>query len=96
MLENADWHLFIFNKIRVSKKCGKLQKRRKPEKISGFSVGIFWSTRVGNKARSPQGSGLGLAIAQTYTESVGGTFHVSVDGDQFNAIVELPKTERVL
>ena len=50
----------------------------------------------GDKARSTQGSGLGLAIAQTYTESVGGTFHVSVDGDQFNAIVELPKTERVL
>ena len=45
----------------------------------------------GDKARSTKGSGLGLAIAQTYTESVGGSFRVSVDGDQFSAIVELPK-----
>ena len=50
----------------------------------------------GDKARSSKGSGLGLAIAQTYTESVGGSFQVSVDGDQFSAIVELPKTERNL
>ena len=42
------------------------------------------------------GSGLGLAIAQTYTESVGGRFCVCVDGDQFSAVVELPKTERNL
>lgn len=48
----------------------------------------------GDKARSTKGSGLGLAIAQTYTESVGGTFRVGIDGDQFSAIVELPKTER--
>ncbi len=45
----------------------------------------------GDKARSTQGSGLGLAIAQTYTESVGGKFHIHVDGDQFSAVVELPK-----
>lgn len=50
----------------------------------------------GDKARSTKGSGLGLAIAQTYTESVGGSFRVAVDGDQFSAIVELPKTERNL
>ena len=50
----------------------------------------------GDKARSTKGSGLGLAIAQTYTESVGGKFYVAVDGDQFSAIVELPKTERNL
>lgn len=46
----------------------------------------------GDKARSTQGSGLGLAIAQTYTESVGGAFRIVVDGDQFSAVVELPKT----
>ncbi len=45
----------------------------------------------GDKARSTKGSGLGLAIAQTYTESVGGTFQIQIDGDQFNAIVTLPK-----
>ena len=50
----------------------------------------------GDKARSTKGSGLGLAIAQTYTESVGGRFTVAVDGDQFSAMVELPKTERNL
>ena len=50
----------------------------------------------GDKSRSTKGSGLGLAIAQTYTESVGGSFRVSVDGDQFSAIVELPKIERDL
>ena len=50
----------------------------------------------GDKARSTSGSGLGLAIAQTYTESVGGVFYVLVDGDQFSAVVELPKTERNL
>ena len=47
----------------------------------------------GDKARTTKGSGLGLAIAQTYTESVGGSFYVSVDGDQFSANVELPKME---
>ena len=50
----------------------------------------------GDKARSTQGSGLGLAIAQTYTESVGGSFRVEIDGEQFSAIVTLPKTERNL
>jgi len=44
----------------------------------------------GDKARSSQGSGIGLAIAQTYTASVGGSFRVEIDGDQFSAIVELP------
>ena len=45
----------------------------------------------GDKARTGQGSGLGLAIAQTYTESVGGSFRVAIDGDQFSAIACLPK-----
>ena len=50
----------------------------------------------GDKARSTKGSGIGLAIAQTYTESVGGSFHVNIDGDQFSAVAELPKNERNL
>lgn len=45
----------------------------------------------GDKARSTEGSGLGLAIAQTYTESVGGRFEVEIDGDQFGAVVRLPR-----
>lgn len=44
----------------------------------------------GDKARSTQGSGLGLAIARTYTESVGGSFDIRIDGEQFSAIVTLP------
>jgi len=43
----------------------------------------------GDQARSTKGSGLGLAIAQTYTESVGGQFHVEIDGEQFSAVVQL-------
>lgn len=50
----------------------------------------------GDKSRSTKGSGLGLAIAQTYTQSVGGQFSVTVDGDQFSAIVNLPKPVRNL
>lgn len=44
----------------------------------------------GDKARTSRGSGIGLAIAQTYTESVGGTFRVDIDGEQFSATVTLP------
>ncbi len=44
-----------------------------------------------DKARSTEGSGLGLAIAKTYSESIGGKFNVEVDGEQFSAIVYVPK-----
>lgn len=44
----------------------------------------------GDKARSAEGSGLGLAIAKTYTQSVGGSFEVQVDGEQFSAVTVLP------
>ena len=33
---------------------------------------------------------------KTYTQSVGGQFRVEVEGDQFRAIVTLPKNERNL
>lgn len=49
----------------------------------------------GDKARSTQGSGLGLAIAKTYSESVGGAFDVKVDGEQFSAIVSVPKDTEI-
>ena len=44
----------------------------------------------GDHARTEKGSGLGLAIAKTYTEAVGGTFLVEIDGDVFAAVVKLP------
>lgn len=47
----------------------------------------------GDKARSTKGSGLGLAIAQTYTDAVGGTFHIEIDDEQFVAVVEIPKQQ---
>lgn len=47
----------------------------------------------GDKARSTKGSGLGLAIAQTYTDAVGGTFHIEIDDEQFIAVVEIPKQQ---
>ena len=45
----------------------------------------------GDKSRSTKGSGVGLAIAETYTASVGGSFEINIDGDQFSAIVRLPR-----
>ena len=44
----------------------------------------------GDAARSTEGSGLGLAIAKSYTEACGGTFDVSVDGDQFKVRISFP------
>ena len=44
----------------------------------------------GDTARSTEGSGLGLAIAKSYTEVCGGTFDVSVDGDQFKVRIGFP------
>lgn len=42
-----------------------------------------------DKARSTSGSGLGLAIAKTYTEALGGSFDIRVEGDQFTAELNL-------
>ena len=44
----------------------------------------------GDASRSTEGSGLGLAIAKSYTEACGGTFEVSVDGDQFKVRIGFP------
>ena len=48
----------------------------------------------GDKTRSTAGSGLGLAIAKTYTEALGGSFAVELDGDVFTAVVSVPITEK--
>ena len=48
----------------------------------------------GDKARSTQGSGLGLSIAKAYTEAVGGSLRLTVDGDQFSAAVTVPTENR--
>ena len=45
----------------------------------------------GDESRNSEGSGLGLAIAKTYTEAVGGSFRITLQGDLFTAIIEVPK-----
>ena len=46
----------------------------------------------GDKSRNTEGSGLGLAISKSFTEIQGGSFHISVDGDLFKAVMRFPKT----
>ena len=44
----------------------------------------------GDMSRNSDGSGLGLAIAKSLTELMAGTFEISIDGDQFNAVLTFP------
>ena len=45
----------------------------------------------GDSSRTGEGSGLGLSIAKNLCELQKGKFSISVDGDLFKAVVELPK-----
>ena len=45
----------------------------------------------GDSSRTGEGSGLGLSIVKNLCELQGGRFSISVDGDLFKAVVELPK-----
>lgn len=44
----------------------------------------------GDRSRSTQGHGLGLAIASSFTQNMGGTLAVEVDGDLFKVTVGFP------
>jgi signal transduction histidine kinase len=44
----------------------------------------------GDEARSSDGSGLGLSIAQSFVQSQGGRFKLSIDGDLFKVSLYLP------
>lgn len=46
----------------------------------------------GDESRTTEGSGLGLSIAKSFTEACGGKFEITIDGDVFEATVELPIT----
>lgn len=37
----------------------------------------------GDKSRNTEGHGLGLAIAESFTNNMGGSFNIDIDGDQF-------------
>ena len=45
----------------------------------------------GDSSRTGEGSGLGLSIVKNLCELQGGRFSISVDGDLFKAVVELPE-----
>lgn len=47
----------------------------------------------GDASRHTEGSGLGLSIARSLTDSMGGTFGLSLDGDLFKAMVSFPGLE---
>ena len=57
------------------------------ELISRFSKG--------DSARSGEGNGLGLAIAKNFTELMGGTFKITVDGDLFKTEIALPNSNKI-
>lgn len=44
----------------------------------------------GDRARTDGGTGLGLAIAKSYTEGMGGRFHIDIDGDLFKVRMSFP------
>ena len=44
----------------------------------------------GDRARTDGGTGLGLAIAKSYTEGMGGRFHIDIDGDLFKVRMIFP------
>jgi signal transduction histidine kinase len=44
----------------------------------------------GDSSRTTEGSGLGLSIAQSLTILQGGKFNISIDGDLFKVIIEIP------
>lgn len=48
----------------------------------------------GDNSRHSEGSGLGLSIARSLTETMGGTFRLSIQGDLFIAEITLPMAER--
>lgn len=48
----------------------------------------------GDESRTTEGSGLGLSIAKSFTEACGGKFEITIDGDVFEATVELPITTK--
>ncbi len=47
----------------------------------------------GDRSRTTEGSGLGLSIAESLTTAQGGTFDISIDGDLFKVIIQLPLAE---
>ena len=49
-----------------------------------------------DKARTSDGNGLGLAIVSTYTSTLGGAFDISIDCDQFKAMLSFERAENTV
>lgn len=47
----------------------------------------------GDESRTTEGHGLGLAIASSFTQNMGGTMKVELDGDLFKVTLRFPTTE---
>jgi len=53
---------------------------------------LFERFKRADESRHTDGSGLGLAIVKSIVELHGGNIKIEIHGDQFNVLIELPKT----
>ncbi|NUU64032.1 sensor histidine kinase [Paenibacillus agri] len=53
---------------------------------------LFERFKRADESRQTEGSGLGLAIVRSIVDLHGGDINIEIHGDQFNVLLELPKT----
>ncbi|MCM1283371.1 MAG: HAMP domain-containing histidine kinase [Muribaculaceae bacterium] len=47
----------------------------------------------GDQSRNTEGNGLGLAIVETYTNMLGGSFEIVLEGDTFKSVLTFPRSK---